>query len=268
MLPWYGILGIFMMVYAEASFFLPWLQVDPFYHWTFPIIWFGYIFLIDAVIFSKKNHSLIRNHFPKFLAMLLISAPLWQVFEFINLFIQNWHYIGIEYFGKYADIFGWLSFSTVIPAFFETFQLLAFHTKRKSEKKRNLSRTTLNILILLGIILFFLPLFFPKYFFPLVWLSLFLIIDPINAKNNQPSILSHWKNGNRKYVYKMLLTGIILGFLWEFWNFWSPVKWVYTIPYVGFLKIFEMPLLGYLGYFPFALEIYAVYYFIKGLLKK
>ena len=27
------------------------------------------------------------------------------------------------------------------------------------------------------------------------------------------------------------------------------------IPYVGFFKIFEMPILGYLGYLPFALEI-------------
>ncbi len=25
-------------------------------------------------------------------------------------------------------------------------------------------------------------------------------------------------------------------------------KWTYTIPYVGFCKVFEMPLLGYLGY--------------------
>jgi len=57
-----------------------------------------------------------------------------------------------------------------------------------------------------------------------------------------------------------------MGFFWEFWNYLSPfVKWKYNVPYVGFLKIFEMPILGYFGYLPFALEIYAFYWFVRGL---
>lgn len=43
------------------------------------------------------------------------------------------------------------------------------------------------------------------------------------------------------------------------------MKWKYNVPYVGFLKIFEMPILGYFGYLPFALEIYAFYWFVRGL---
>ena len=53
----------------------------------------------------------------------------------------------------------------------------------------------------------------------------------------------------------------MLGFLWEFWNYYAIPKWTYDIPFVGFFKIFEMPILGYLGYLPFALELYAMYYF-------
>jgi hypothetical protein len=34
-------------------------------------------------------------------------------------------------------------------------------------------------------------------------------------------------------------------------------KWYYTIPYVGFWKIFEMPFLGYFGYPFFGLAIYS-----------
>jgi hypothetical protein len=41
------------------------------------------------------------------------------------------------------------------------------------------------------------------------------------------------------------------------WNYWSFPKWIYLIPYVDRPKLFEMPLLGYGGYLPFALEVYA-----------
>jgi hypothetical protein len=58
------------------------------------------------------------------------------------------------------------------------------------------------------------------------------------------------------------------GFFWEFWNYFAIVKWKYNIPYVGFLKIFEMPILGYLGYIPFALSLYSMYYFTRHYFKK
>jgi hypothetical protein len=37
---------------------------------------------------------------------------------------------------------------------------------------------------------------------------------------------------------------------------------------VSFLHVFEMPLLGYLGYLPFALELCALYHFVAGLLSR
>jgi hypothetical protein len=51
------------------------------------------------------------------------------------------------------------------------------------------------------------------------------------------------------------------------WNFYSWPKWYYTVPYVGWAKVFEMPLLGYLGYIPFAWELFALYHFVFGVLK-
>jgi hypothetical protein len=56
----------------------------------------------------------------------------------------------------------------------------------------------------------------------------------------------------------MLLAGAFCGFLWELWNFRAGAKWIYTVPHLGFLKVFEMPLLGFLGFPPFALECYAM----------
>ena|GEM_PF-5482197 len=38
------------------------------------------------------------------------------------------------------------------------------------------------------------------------------------------------------------------------------------MPYLGDVKFFEMPVLGYLGYPPFALECWALYIFARSLL--
>ncbi len=43
-------------------------------------------------------------------------------------------------------------------------------------------------------------------------------------------------------------------------------KWVYDVPFVGSLKLFEMPILGYGGYLPFALEVFAAWALLHGAL--
>lgn len=64
------------------------------------------------------------------------------------------------------------------------------------------------------------------------------------------------------------VAALVCGFFWEFWNYGALPKWYYTIPYFGFGKIFEMPILGYLGYLPFGLMIYSFSNFSFGLLNK
>lgn len=63
----------------------------------------------------------------------------------------------------------------------------------------------------------------------------------------------------------LFVAGTLCGLLWEFWNYYAVTKWFYEIPFVGFFKIFEMPILGYLGYGPFAWELFAMYYFARSL---
>jgi hypothetical protein len=50
------------------------------------------------------------------------------------------------------------------------------------------------------------------------------------------------------------------------WNYYAYPKWVYHVPFVDFWRIFEMPLLGYGGYLPFAMELFALYHLVVGLL--
>jgi hypothetical protein len=118
-----------------------------------------------------------------------------------------------------------------------------------------------NRLIVTGLLLMLLPLWQPEFFFPMVWLGCIFILDPIVYHLDQPnaSFLGQAKQGNYGLAARLLLAGMVCGGLWEFWNFWASAKWVYTIPYLGFLKAFEMPLLGFLGFPPFALECYLIY---------
>ena len=62
-----------------------------------------------------------------------------------------------------------------------------------------------------------------------------------------------------------LWLGVLLtAFFWEMWNYYSFPKWVYHVAWGNWMHIFEMPLLGYGGYLPFALELYALYHLMTG----
>jgi hypothetical protein len=59
--------------------------------------------------------------------------------------------------------------------------------------------------------------------------------------------------GDWRPTVSAALAALLCGFFWEMWNYHSLAKWIYSIPYVERIKIFEMPILGYMGYLPFGL---------------
>lgn len=265
MLKAYGFLGIILVVLVEINFFL---KIQPFANWYFPIVWLGYILIVDAIVYELKGRSLINNRIWTFIGLFVASAIFWWIFEFINIPLQNWSYVGTEGLGALKQVFATLSFATVLPALFETVELIRsvhIFDKFKLKKKYEIEKWLLYLMMGVGAICFMAPIFLPKFTFPLVWLSFFFFLDPINYMNKQPSIIGHIRNRKLVVPLSLLLAGILLGFLWEFWNYWAIPKWTYNIPFVGFFKIFEMPILGYLGYFPFAFELYAMYWFVRSL---
>ena len=267
----YGLLGILMILFAEVNFVL---KIQPYANWYFPIIWFGYILLIDAIIYKLKAHSLIMSRKEQFIKALILSALIWWLFEIINMRILNWGYgvnseISLALTGSIKHvIYATISFATVLPAIIETFELFKtfkLFNKVKLAKHHDISHAFLHNMTFIGVIMILLNILWPRYFFPLVWLAFFFILDPINYLHFQPSIIGYWKNGNIKLPLMLFVAGIICGVLWEFCNYYSVTKWYYEIPFVNFFKIFEMPILGYLGYGPFAWELFAMYYFVRSL---
>ena len=256
-----------MILFSELNFYF---KIEPFASWYFPIIWLGYIFLLDAIIYKLKAHSLIMSRKEQFVKALILSSLIWWLFEIINIKNSNWNYGSSteRLFNLAGAIKATISFATVLPAIIETFELIKtfnLFNKIKLARTRDITHNFLHTTTFLGVFMLILNILYPKYFFPLIWLAFFFILDPINYLHNQPSIIGYWKKGNIKIPVIIFVAGIICGLLWEFWNYYAVIKWYYQIPFVGFFKIFEMPILGYLGYGPFAFELFAMWYFVRSL---
>jgi hypothetical protein len=109
-----------------------------------------------------------------------------------------------------------------------------------------------------GCLLLVLLLCWPRTFFPFVWISVFFLIEPVNVWRKNRSLARYTAEGDWRPIVALGTGCLICGFFWELWNYYSYPKWVYQVPFVDFARVFEMPLLGYGGYLPFALELFAL----------
>jgi len=233
---------------------------EPFYSEYYSFAWWSYIIFIESLLYCRGAKSLLFESPGKFLLLLPISITVWLVFEALNFRLSDWLYINIPS----NTVVRWtgyaIAYSTVLPGIFSTRALLEFIGVLKNSKAAplgNLQRLY-KPFVLTGLLFLLLPLVWPKYFFPLVWLAFIFLLEPVNHKAGAPSLLRQWEKGSPGNFYLLLLAGAVCGLLWELWNFRAGSKWIYTLPHSGFLKIFEMPLLGFLGFPPFALECYAM----------
>ncbi len=242
---------------------LAWFGPSPYSAYTFFPLWLGYILTVDGLVFRRTGTSLLIRDGRRFLLLFAFSIPLWWLFELANLSLRNWSYVQAREYSRlgYAALAS-IAFSTVMPAIFVTAELYRTFEPFASARRWITvapSRWGLIAIAMLGLVMFLASVIFPDVAFPLVWIGLFLLVDAINALIGGKSLIDQFAAGRWDTVIVLFLAGITCGFFWEMWNFWSMPKWVYDVPYITQPKLFEMPLPGYGGYLPFALEIYAFY---------
>ncbi len=234
--------------------------LEPFYTKYYSFAWWSYIVFIQSVHYLKHGTSLLFRDTGRFLVLVPLSVTVWLVFETFNFRLSNWHYINIpsDTFERWTGYF--LAYSTVLPGILSTVELLESAGILQHYRSRPLTGAkSLPVpLILAGIFCIILPLAWPSFFFPLVWLAFIFMLDPLNYRMGAPSLLRDLEEGSPRNIFLQLLSGLICGILWEMWNFKAGAKWVYSVPHLGFLKIFEMPALGFLGFPPFAVACCAV----------
>jgi len=263
--------GLAVMVSSEAATLA---GVEPFASWNTPIAWTGFILFADGVVWRVRGSSWIRSSPREFAFLAAVSIPLWLVFELYNLQIHNWFYAGLPENALLRGFgYAW-SFATIWPAVFEGAELIGVCRNVGHPRSREL-RGTIDlhnglfgpaqiVSLVAGAAMLIWPLVWPSpYLAAPVWLGFILMLDPINARLGGESLAGDLVEGRDARVKNLVLSGFLCGILWEFWNYWARAKWHYTVPIMEKLKIFEMPVPGYLGFPAFALECFTMYVFAR-----
>jgi hypothetical protein len=266
----YGWIGLLLLITSEYCLYH---KIEPFSTWFYCFAWWSYILVADNLLLKFRGQSLLSGRLREFWKMLFLSIFIWLVFEVFNWRIQNWQYqvAGMPTWQRWIGYA--LSFATVLPGIFITSDLVEIGLFGRSKKPaasecpelsgEQTSPPSLSF-IALGLVMTIAPLLWPRYFFFAVWLGPIILFDPLLEKANRQSLSLSIFSGDRKRVWSLLIGGLICGIMWEFWNYWAGSKWIYSIPFFGKGKLFEMPALGFLGFPPFALECWIFYHLLKA----
>ena len=217
-------------------------------------VWWAWILTLDAFCIWRRKSSLLttRRHLLGLLAT--SSVTFWFLFEALNLRFRNWYYVGtfeLDGLQSYltAGLFVSAAFATVFVGMFEVFDALgAAKILTKRAQPRRLPTWLPGSIQALGLAMAALAVLYPYYLAPLIWGSLTFIIDPWNYRRGNRSLLRDIEVGDGRAVARLFLTGLICGLVWESLNFVAPQKWIYTVRGLENFKLFEMPVLGFLGF--------------------
>ena len=91
----------------------------------FPL-WLGYVLAVrNALVLSRTGTSLGTRSRRDFVLLFVASVPAWWLFEAIDRRTGNWEYLGRNAFSDLEYyLLCTISFSTVMPAVFETAELV------------------------------------------------------------------------------------------------------------------------------------------------
>ncbi len=263
--PWWGWIALF---WVALSWILAWTRLDWFIPWqvhTFPLLWFGYIVLLNALTYQRSGQCLLL-HRPWFLGQLFfLSSGFWWTFEYLNQYVNNWHYVNLpETTPLQSFFYSSLSFSTVLPAVLSTYEWLATFPRLTQPFATwhsipwITSVKTGLMLIALGSIGISLIGIWPTFLFPFLWVCPLCLLAGIQGIGNNHTSFRGLAQGDWRPILLSGLAAFICGICWELWNVYSLVHWKYAFPYVHAFNIFEMPVLGYAGYLPFGLTCLVV----------
>jgi hypothetical protein len=259
------VLALALLAFAAATAGLV-LLVEPIPTWYYHLAWWSYIVAADDLNRRRAGRSLLRDRPRRFLWLAGVSVLWWTLFEAINLRLGNWYYVMDHPARMTRWAGGVLAFATVLPGIVETLELVESLGVLRSVRVARVrwTRVKEGACLALGGASFALPLLWPDLFFPLTWGSFVFLLEPWNRRHARRSFLRDLEAGEAGPFWRTLAAGLVCGVLWETWNFWARTKWIYTVPVFEELKLFEMPMLGFLGFPPFAVECLVVLRFVRA----
>lgn len=245
--------GLVMIALAAWGLWrdVAWLA-QPFYVW----VWWGYILVLDGFCAWRRGSSLLTTRRRLVPSLCVASVSFWFFFELLNLRFQNWYYVGVFAADDVPSLFGGVAFvvaafSTVFMGIFETIEALSvagLFRRWRGRASRPLAPWVSWAVQALGAAMAFCAIAFPYYLAPLIWGSFTFLVDPWNYRRGARSILRDIEVRDWGLVARVFVAGLVCGVVWESMNFFAPQKWIYTVRGLEGLKLFEMPLLGFLGF--------------------
>ena len=269
--PWWGWLGVAVLA---AGWILSWnyrfgwfpplperLQVQL----SYAPLWAGFILIVNALCVKRSGHSPMTDHPWAYAATFPASSLFWWFFEYLNRYVWNWYYLGIEHLGAVEyTVYATVCFASVLPGVCAVAALLHTFGPFADEHYAGMGRVDLRGWRAVGVMGFLAALglagivYFPQYAFPLLWLSPLMVFLLVQVALREPCALDCLAAGNWSIVFRFAVAALVCGFCWETWNYYALAKWVYAVPYVHRFQIWEMPLVGFAGYLPFGMECAAV----------
>lgn len=249
-----------LLIFAISAILLI-LQISFIKTWFYCIAWWSFILVMDSLNFRIRKVSPLSESTKTFLFSAFISVFVWLIFELFNLRLKNWHYHDLppHLFERWLGYF--IAFASVIPALREISYFFEGLLKKKSPVlfRLKVSPPFLKLCVFSGILFIFLAVSWPRLFFPLVWLCFIFLLEPLNFWLKNATFLADQERKNWTRIWSWILAGLAAGFLWELWNSFAGSHWEYSLPYLNFWRVFHMPVFGYTGFMPFALETFAFY---------
>jgi hypothetical protein len=259
--PWWGFAGLALCLIFWLVAWTRFTRFQLLQPHTFQPIWAGFILAINALSVKRSGSCLMLRRPLRFLLLFPASAAFWWFFEYLNRFVQNWYYTGIEGMGagEYT-FFSSLAFATVLPGVISMIDLLLTSPvlaiglgRCRPINPPSAAWIPLAALTLLSIGLALIGIF-PDQLFALLWVSPLIIILSIQRLAGRRTLIYPLRHGDWRPLVVPALAALICGFFWEMWNYFSLARWTYTVPFVQRFHLFEMPIVGFGGYLPFGLE--------------
>ncbi len=223
--------------------------------------WYGWLLLLDAAVWKLGGRSWIAAQGRRLPALLFWSVPFWYLYEAYNLRLENWYYVFTLREDRLQFLVSLLAFATVLPACFVHAELVRVLGLGERLRWRPL-RVGIGVELVVGALAvasIVAPLVWPRWAFPLVWGATLWLPELVNWRRGGESLLRDLSLGRPQRLLQLLAGGLLAGLVWELLNFWARCKWIYTVPFFDRLKLFEMPLLGFLGFPPLAVAAFATW---------
>jgi hypothetical protein len=249
-------------------------------HWGAIFLFWGITFVLDGLTYRRSGgKSLIADYPSEVIGIGVVSIPGWMIFEYLNLYIQvDWYYpagdlIPDTQFFLYALLgsSGLLPMAFVLYSFLCTFK--GFKRRYAYGPKISINRGMKFVLLMASLLFLVLSGIWDERLFIMLWLA------PLGLLSLALIELDIWtpfrpikEKGDWSALMVFGLCYLFVGFLVEGQNYFSGYHlpgdqvdtfnvdyWKYCIPYVDKFHVFEMPLLGFLGYIPFSIYCWIVW---------